>query len=310
MILTRPDSDAPRPPLNAAAFKPELSTASGADLGDMVPPAKLDTRRERLTRIFQIGFNKCGTRSLYRFLQRSGIQAAHFNRGLLAWSIQDNIAHGRKPLAGRIDRYVAYTDIQQVTKEQAIEGVRYFRELYAYYPNSYFILNTRDKEAWLKSRLAHGAGFYARRYARALGVETEEEVVARWSAEWDRHHAEVKEFFADKPGRLLVYDIKNSKPQEMVDFLAPDFLTRVEDFRHEGDTAHVDPENYRGNRPVRHSADGSAKPPRRKKRAAKAGAEAPKAEGRKREGRKADGRKDAAKAGGRKRKDRAGPAAV
>jgi len=266
MILIEPGPTLNLPPLNADSFRPELSTAPSSDLPGLMAPVRLDTRRERLTRIFQIGFNKCGTRSLYRFLQRSGIVAAHFNRGLLAWSIRDNLAQGRKPLHGRIDRYVAYTDMQQVTREHAIEAVRYFRELYAYYPNSYFILNTRDKEAWIKSRLAHGAGFYARRYAKALGVQTEEEVVAHWSAEWDRHHQEVQEFFADKPGRLLVYDIKNSKPQEMVDFLSPDFLTRVEDFRHEGDTAHVDPEFYRGNRPVRHTAEGSVKPPRRKRR--------------------------------------------
>ena len=265
MILMHPQRDAKLPPLNAESFKPALSTADSADLGKLLPPARLETRRERTTRIFQIGFNKCGTRSLYRFLQRSGIQAAHFNRGLLAWSIEDNIAQGRAPLQGRIDQWVAYTDVQQVTRERAIEGVRYFRELYHYYPNSYFILNTRDKAAWIKSRLAHGAGFYARRYARALGVETEEEVVAAWSADWDRHHHEVQAFFADKPGRLLVYDIKNSKPQEMVDFLAPDFLTRVEDFRHEGDTANVDPERYRGNRPVKHTAEGSEEKPRRKK---------------------------------------------
>lgn len=266
MILMHPDLAAKPAPINADSFKPELSTADSSDLPKLMAPVRLETRREKTTRIFQIGFNKCGTRSLYRFLQRSGVQAAHFNRGLLAWSIQDNIAHGRKPLHGRIDQWVAYTDIQQVTREVAIEGVRYFRQLYDYYPNSYFILNTRDKAAWIKSRLAHGAGFYARRYARALGVETEEEVVAAWSADWDRHHAEVLEFFADKPGRLLVYDIKTSKPQEMVDFLSPDFLTRVEDFRHEGDTANVDPERYRGNRPVKHTADGSEKPRRKKKR--------------------------------------------
>ncbi len=266
MILMHPDLAAKPAPLNADSFKPELSTADSSDLPKLMAPARLESRREKTTRIFQIGFNKCGTRSLYRFLQRSGIQAAHFNRGLLAWSIQDNIAHGRKPLHGRIDQWVAYTDIQQVTRERAIEGVRYFRQLYEYYPNSYFILNTRDKAAWIKSRLAHGAGFYARRYSRALGVETEEEVVAAWSADWDNHHAEVQDFFADKPGRLLVYDIKNSKPQEMVDFLSPDFLTRVEDFRHEGDTANVDPERYRGNRPVKHTAEGSEEKPRRKKK--------------------------------------------
>lgn len=260
-------------PLNAASFRAGLSTADAGDLAGLVPPQPLQGIRARTTRIFQIGFNKCGTRSLYRFLQRSGIPTAHFARGLLACSIRDNLAAGKKPLAGRIDDWVGFTDMQQVTRDHAIEAVRYFRELYDYYPNSYFILNTRDKEGWIRSRLNHGAGAYARRYARALKLDEESgAVVARWAEDWDRHHAEVQAFFADKPGRLLVYDIKTDSPQKVVDFLAPDFLTRVEDFRHEGDTASVDPDSYRGNRPVRWK-DGEKAGKRRKRRKSDVAAE-------------------------------------
>ena len=224
-------------PLNLEGFSLGLSEVPTDIIKKRVPAARLDTRRAKLTRIFQIGFNKCGTRSLYRFLQRSGIASAHFNRGQLATSMKLNIDAGRKPLAGFLDSYVAFTDVQQVSRHGAIEGVRYFRELYQYYPHSYFILNTRDRDAWIKSRLNHGNGFYAQRYARAIKLHDGDKIEAWWTAEWDRHHAEVQSFFADKPGRLLVYDIKSDNPQKMVDFLAPDFLTRVTDFRHEGETA-------------------------------------------------------------------------
>lgn len=246
-LLARPDPGKAGP-LNAAGFALGLDRVPPEALRDRVPAADLSTLRARRTRIFQIGFNKCGTRSLYRFLQRAGINATHFNRGLLAQAIHANLAAGRHPLAGRIDAHIAYTDMQHITRTEAIEAVRYFRELYAYYPGSYFILNTRDKAGWINSRLAHGAGAYASRYGRALGLRDTDAVVARWSDDWDRHHAEVLAFFADKPGRLLVYDIKTDSPQKIVDFLAPDFLTRADDFRHEGDTAHVDPGRYRGNR--------------------------------------------------------------
>lgn len=266
ILLHAPDPQAPRAPLNAATFRPELSRVESEALNDLVPPVPLTGHRARTTRIFQIGYNKCGTRSLYRFLQRSGIPSAHFQRGLLAVSVRDNLAAGKKPLAGRIDDYVAFTDMQQVTREHAIEAVHYFRELHAYYPNSYFILNTRDKEGWIRSRLNHGAGTYSRRYGRALGLgDDEEAVVERWSQDWDRHHAEVQAFFADKPGRLCVFDIKTDSPQKIVDFLAPDFLTRAEDFRHEGDTGSVDPDSYRGNRPVRWK-DGEKQGRRRRKK--------------------------------------------
>ena len=212
-------------------------------------PPKFETRQQRQTRIFQIGFNKCGTRSIYRFLQRSNIHSAHFNRGKLATFIDRNIEYGRKPLFG-INRYIAYTDVQHVNRKRAIEGAHYYRELYQYYPTSYFILNTRDRDGWIKSRLNHGAGFYAERYRMAMNLDSVDEVVNYWIEDWDRHHEQVQEFFADKPGRLIVYDIKNDTPQKMVDFLMPDFPTKAENFLHEGDTASVNPEEYLHNKPV------------------------------------------------------------
>ena len=227
--------------LNADAFDPKLGAIDSEEL----------TRREKLTRIFQIGFNKCGTRSLYRFLQRNGIHSAHFNRGMLAQRIQENIDGGRKPLFGRkINAFVGYTDLQRITFHGAIEAATFYRQFFEYYPNSYFILNTRDKDGWLASRKAHGAGNYINRYRVALGLPDEASVLAYWSDQWDQHHEEVQSFFKDKPGRLIVYDIKTDHPQKMVDFLAPDFFTLPELFRHEGVTTKVDGESYRKNAPI------------------------------------------------------------
>lgn len=265
ILLAEPMTDIQPGPLNATGFRAELSALPSVELSRHVLAAPLITRRARLTRIFQIGFNKCGTRSLYRFLQRSGIPSAHFGKGMLAVGLKQNIDAGRKPLAGRFQDHVGFTDMQQVTRDYVIEGVRYFRQLHAYYPDSYFILNTRDKDGWIQSRLRHGAGHYARRYQRGLKLETVDEVVAAWSEDWDRHHDEVVDFFADKPNQLLVYDIKTGDPQEIVRFLAPDFLTRVEDFRHEGETGTVDANGYRGNKPVVKLVEGEIQT-RRKRR--------------------------------------------
>lgn len=223
--------------LNAETCLPSLSELPAKALSAAVPPADLSTLRARTTRIFQLGFNKCGTTSLYRFLQRSGISATRFNRGLLAARIEENIVAGRKPLAGEFARFAAFTDMHRLSRFSVIEGIQYFRQLHQYYPSSYFILNTRDKEGWLQSRLAHRGGTYAQRYARALKLPDEAAVVQRWSLDWDTHHQSVMDYFADKPGRLLVYDIKTGNPQDVVDFLAPDFITHARDFRHEVDAA-------------------------------------------------------------------------
>ncbi len=232
VLLHRPQHDATAP-LNEVGFRLALSDLDPEALSAAVPPTDLSTRRARQTRIFQIGFNKCGTGSLYRFFQRAGITATRYNRGQLADTLHRNIEEGRKPLAGAFDRYVALTDIHQLTRARVIEGISYFRQLHAYYPSAYFILNTRDKEGWLRARLAHGDGAYARRYARALKLANEAAVVEHWSQDWDRHHQDVVDHFARHTGQLLVYDIKSGDPQALVDFLAPDFLTRASDLRHE-----------------------------------------------------------------------------
>ena len=51
----------------------------------------LSTRAGRTRRIFQIGFNKCGTRSLANFLNGNGIPTAHFRRGNLARALNSNL---------------------------------------------------------------------------------------------------------------------------------------------------------------------------------------------------------------------------
>ncbi|MEM7295829.1 MAG: hypothetical protein AAF330_04260, partial [Pseudomonadota bacterium] len=102
----------------------------------------------------------------------------------------------------------------------------------------------------LRSRSRHGAGHYMKRYGKALGLRTESEILAYWSNQWDQHLDGVQSFFADKPGRLLMYDIKNGDPKDVCDFLAPDFVTDPSFFRHEGDTEQVDKASYLANRAV------------------------------------------------------------
>ena len=237
-------------PLNKEFLQPNLETLPSEELTEHIPVPALVSRRQKLTRIFQIGFNKCGTRSLYRFLQRNGIYTAHFNRGKLARKISTNIENGMKPLNGFLDRYVAFTDMQSVSLEGAIEGAMFYKQLYQYYPNSYFILNTRDKEGWLSSRRNHGAGVYLTRYGRALGNSDEDATIDYWSKMWDRHHEDVQNYFADKSGRLIVYDIKKDHSQKMVDFLSPDFATKAKLFLHEGDTRQIDGAAYATNKPI------------------------------------------------------------
>jgi len=59
-----------------------------------------------------------------------------------------------------------------------------------------------------------------------------EEVVARWSKEWDEHHAAVQEYFKDRPNDLLVFNIEKDNPQKLVDFLADSYDLDAQHYKH------------------------------------------------------------------------------
>ena len=46
--------------------------------------------------IFQIGFNKCGTRSLYHFFKDNGIPSIHYDGGKIAKSMFQNNSMNKK----------------------------------------------------------------------------------------------------------------------------------------------------------------------------------------------------------------------
>ena len=192
-------------------------------------------------RIFQIGFNKCGTRSFYDFFEKNGIKSVHYKRGELASGISANIDTGKPPLAGW-DKWTAYTDMQWVKKTGVIEACGFYKEFATYYPRSYFILNTRNKDRWINSRLNHGTGQnYGNRYRLGLGLSTMEETVEAWSEMWDMHHEEVPKFLAQTGQHFLIYNIEEDTPDSLVKFLAPDFKTDARKFGHQGKTSGTTP---------------------------------------------------------------------
>ena len=87
---------------------------------------------------------------------------------------------------------------------------------------SLFLLNTRDREKWIKSRLEHEApNSHVRlvsRYAQYLGV-SEDQVPDFWRAEWDAHHALVRAYFKGSPN-FVEFDIERDDPEKLRSFVA------------------------------------------------------------------------------------------
>ena len=168
-------------------------------------------------RIFQVGFQRCGTTALAAFLNRSGIACVHHDGGRLARRMRDNLGAGRRPLEG-YERWRAFANMDFKAPADGFEGRLHHRELLAAY-GGLFVLNTRPVEHWLRSMTADLA---SRPVMRAhcrwrFGTADPERVAARLRAEWDAHRRAVA---ADIPAeRLLVFDVESDAPERLCDFV-------------------------------------------------------------------------------------------
>ena len=104
--------------------------------------------------IFFIGFNRCGTTSLHSWLSAHGLKSFHGGTDesiLVERYIIYNLTFGEPPLKD-IPDHDAWLDLGPVQRE--------WREFVRCYPDSKFVLNIRDIDHWLISRLNHLEGHY------------------------------------------------------------------------------------------------------------------------------------------------------
>lgn len=132
-----------------------------------------------MSKILGIGLSKTGTSSLVEALTLLGFTATHRNE------------------LARLETCDAAAEVVFAAR---------FKELDLRYPGSKFILTTRDKAAWLRS--------CARWFEVARELQWRMDVFGayrydeqKWSAAWDRHHAEVERYFRRRPQHLLTLRI-------------------------------------------------------------------------------------------------------
>lgn len=180
------------------------------------------TVSEGAVKIFGIGLSRTGTTSLTAALRLLGIRTSHYPYDL---QTQVELFEGDGRLALLRD-YQAVTDISIVP---------FYRKLDRAYPRSRFILTTRDVETWLASIRWHISGLrdhwddLPRRFREFTTVISEAVYgsldfdEARFRDAFQHHHAQVLEYFADRPDDLLVVDIAAGGGwAELCDFLGTD----------------------------------------------------------------------------------------
>lgn len=180
----------------------------------------------RLPRVVAVGFNKCATRSLTALFQSAGHQVVH-HKVRKPWTrsrsigriIRDNLAEGRRTLEGA-EAYTFYSDLIYSTPDESFDGAAKFREILRDYPDTILLLNYRDREEWIHSRLRHGHGEFAKREMKARGFSEVDYLTQSWRNEWDAHIASVRSFMEDRPDQFVEYDIDNDSPEKLVNFFA------------------------------------------------------------------------------------------
>jgi hypothetical protein len=175
-------------------------------------------------RIFFIGFNKTATTALHQFFESNGYTSYHHStksKKILAKTIHENIKAGRRVLSG-IDGAIVYSDIIYSTHTEYIEAALYFKEIFKEYPESYFILQTRDMKDWLKSRSNHNSDHpFVEKAASALTL-TKDEVVDFWKTLRVEHHKNVVNFFR-RSSNFLIFTVDTDSVEVLIKFLENDF---------------------------------------------------------------------------------------
>lgn len=162
-------------------------------------------------KIFLVGFNKCGTSSIHHYFVANGIRSVHWDKGELARRIFRNMTNGNSLLAG-YENFDAFTDMEFLDRGGAcyLEAYKLFPYLAAEYPDAAFILNTRDREDWIRSRFRQPN--YAARARKYYRARSNEQLAEIWRADWDGHHRRVTDFFAPGSFRFAVCRIETDLP--------------------------------------------------------------------------------------------------
>jgi hypothetical protein len=148
-------------------------------------------------KIFGIGLHKTGTSSLHEALKILGFKSIHdFNEEVNIMDVMNENIQKRKKLLEGMEHYDAFFDFHKY------DGT--FKKLDEQYPNSKFILNTRNLEDWLISREKHVKRNQKNPFYKGDFLKIDK---TSWKVLWENYHNEVIKYFKNRPGDFLIIDV-------------------------------------------------------------------------------------------------------
>jgi len=163
----------------------------------------------RRPRIFCVGLNKTGTRSLDVALRRLGFRSLHAGGTPSAnQKILCAVTEG-KPLLHYFDpKLDAFSDIEQLINRFDLADNQY--------PSSKFILTWRDLDSWLDSRTRHvERNIQKKQMGKYCGNWLTIDLPA-WKQLWHTHYLRVEEYFRGRANHLLKINICAGDGYEML----------------------------------------------------------------------------------------------
>lgn len=145
-------------------------------------------------KIFCLGFQKTGTTSLYAALTTLGYRVT--GSVCVDWELEKLQAEGLQHCIDVMTDFDAAEDMPWPL---------FYRELDEAFPGSKFILTVRESESWFSSLDNHfgevdtplSALTYSKEFSTARGNKD------RYIARYERHNAEVREYFKNRSGDFL-----------------------------------------------------------------------------------------------------------
>lgn len=186
---------------------------------------RLAQKRSPDIKIFFIGFNKTATSALHHLMSANGIKSVHFavKRSRLTFEYPaleiERRRRDKTELKTYLSHWTAFSDLTYLSAASIVEGCRNFKLFHELFPEAFFILNDRDTEAWIKSRLQHRR--FMERTSSVLG-HPRGDIIEIWRKSKEEHTKEVLRYFRAYP-RFLHFKVDTDDVLRLAEFLSAVF---------------------------------------------------------------------------------------
>jgi hypothetical protein len=181
-------------------------------------------------KVFIIGFNRTATKAFSEMFKKGGYVSFHYachdrngNVAVLAQKMKANL-ESYYNLLHDIDHANVYSDMFWHRENEWIDGIKLYDKFNQEYPDSYFILNTREMNGWLESKKNHKKGAYLKRSMEYHNLD-EQGMLDWFKRDREKTEDDIRTYFQNY-SKFIEFDVENDPIVNLIDFLKPDFFLK------------------------------------------------------------------------------------